>query len=588
MSPAAFTLALRGAALVAAVALAYWGALAAPFFFDDADAVVNNPTLRGGLRAALAPPADGSAVTGRPLVNATFALDHALHGLSPRGFRLANVALHAASTLLLFGLIRRLLSSANAQPSTFNPTAAIAAAAWSLHPLQTESVICIAQRTELLCGFFYLLTLYAFARGWLVLSGVACLFGMASKEVMVTAPLVVLLLDRTFVAGSFAAAWRARRGYYLALAATWLLLAALVVSAGGSRGVAAGFNRGISSWSYLLTQAEALVLYVRLALWPHPLVLDYGTAVAPGLGAVWGQGLLVLAALAATVWALVRRPVLGFFGAAFFLILAPSSSVVPLVTQTLAEHRMYLPLAALTVGFALLVQRHLAVGLLVVLVLGGATALRTRDYRDAVTIWSDTVAKRPLNARAHHNLALAQQAGGDVEAAHRAFARVIELAPDYAPARFNGGVALLARGRFAEASAQLAEAARLSPALRNEAKFADAQFELGRLAERDGDLAAAEAKFREALDLAPDHLGARSRLGLMFARAGRLEPAAAQFRAVIAARPADAEAHANLGNVLLLLGRPREALASYETADRLKPGDPRTAENIRLAREALR
>jgi Tfp pilus assembly protein PilF len=262
---------------------------------------------------------------------------------------------------------------------------------------------------------------------------------------------------------------------------------------------------------------------------------------------------------------------------------------VPLVTQTVAEHRMYLPLAALIAGAVALVPRR-ALWLLppIALALGVTTVLRVRDYRDAVTIWSDTVEKRPANPRAHHNLALAHQARGDAEAAHRAFARVIELRPDYAPARYNWGVALLARGRFEDASAQLAEAARLSPSLRREAKFADAQFELGRLAERDGHLAAAETKFRAALDAAPDHLGARAGLGLLFARSGRLEPAAAQFRAVLAARPDDAEAHANLGNVLLLLGRPREALASYEAAERLKPGDPRTAENIRLAREALR
>lgn len=629
---------LASALLVAAIALAYWRALDAPFLFDDADAIVNNPTLGRGVIAALAPPADGSAVTGRPLVNLTFAIDRAIFGENPRGYHATNLALHISSALLLFGLLRRVcfgglplvgrpsrLSGAprDGPAASAGPAKLIGpllvATLWSLHPLQTETVVCIAQRTELLCGFFYLLTLYAFARGiavlqpasqgaparveasrcacpsaaasraWLALSVLACLLGMAAKEVMVTAPLVVLLLDRTFVAGSFAAAWRARRGYYLALAATWLLLAALVLSAGGARGAAAGFDRGISAWSYLLTQADALVRYARLAFWPHPLVLDYGAEVAGGLGDVGWQGVLVLAALGATLWALVRRPAAGFFGATFFLILAPSSSFVPLVTQTIAEHRMYLPLALLMAGGVVLLPLRFRWLLFPVAVaMAVVTVLRVSDYRDAVAIWGDTVAKRPLNPRAHHNLALALQARGDAGAAHRHFARTLELDPGYAPARYNWGVALLAQGKFGEANTQLAEAARRSPALRREAKFADAQFELGRLAEREGNLAPAEAKFRETLDLAPDHLGARSRLGLLFARSGRLEPAAAQFRAVIAARPGDAEAHANLGNVLLLLGRPREALASYETADRLKPGDPRTAENIRLAREALR
>jgi protein O-mannosyl-transferase len=101
--------AVTAALLVALVALAYWGALASPFLFDDADAVVNNPTLRSGLLAALAPPADGSAVTGRPLVNLSFALDRALFGEGARGFHATNLALHALATLTLFGLVRRVL-----------------------------------------------------------------------------------------------------------------------------------------------------------------------------------------------------------------------------------------------------------------------------------------------------------------------------------------------------------------------------------------------------------------------------------------------------------------------------------------------
>jgi hypothetical protein len=96
-----------------------------------------------------------------------------------------------------------------------------AALLWALHPLQTESVTYIVQRAESLMGLFYLLTLYCFIRGaaeegsrWYIPCVGACLLGMATKEVMVSAPLVVLLYDRTFVAGSFREAstrpWPAR------------------------------------------------------------------------------------------------------------------------------------------------------------------------------------------------------------------------------------------------------------------------------------------------------------------------------------------------------------------------------------------
>ncbi len=107
---------------------------------------------------------------------------------------------------------------------------------------------------------------------------------MASKEVMVTAPLLVLLYDRTFVAGSWREAWRQRWPIHTALASTWLLLGFLVIASKlGERGV--GFDGGVSSLSYVLTECRAVVLYVSRALWPHPLVFDYGWALSSGAAA---------------------------------------------------------------------------------------------------------------------------------------------------------------------------------------------------------------------------------------------------------------------------------------------------------------
>jgi hypothetical protein len=167
---------------------------------------------------------------------------------------------------------------------------------------------------------------------------------MGAKEVMVTAPLVVLLYDRTFVAGGFSAAWRQRRTYYVGPRRHLAVARVDHVRAGAGPGVGAGFGLGVSWWTYLLKQSEAILLYLKLSFWPHPLVLDYGTAVVHSVADVWWQAIVVLALLGLTIWALVRKPVAGFLGAWFFVILAPSSSVVPILTQTMAEHRMYLPL----------------------------------------------------------------------------------------------------------------------------------------------------------------------------------------------------------------------------------------------------
>lgn len=635
--PAPRAFAWRGlapACLVLAIVLAYAHTIHAPFLFDDTGAILENPTIRRlDSLAIFTPPTDGSTTTGRPVVNVTFAFNYAVSGENVWSYHALNLAIHALAALTLYGLLRRtlllipgrsLLAGDSLEPSRASSLlpAFLTALLWALHPLQTESVTCIAQRTESLCGLLYLLTLYAFARAtsassatlqpasgphiqsaptraqaspyrkpaaptWLALALVSCALGMATKEVMVTAPVLVFLYDRTFVARSFAGAWRARRAFYVALAATWLVLLALLGLNSGARGASAGFALGVSPWTYLLTQCEALVLYLRLSLWPHPLVLDYGTAVTRSLAAVWWQAPAVLSVLAATSWALVRRPALGFAGAWFFLILAPSSSFVPLVTQTMAEHRLYLPLAAVIGLLVVAVQVGFgarAPALLAILGLASftVTVARNHNYRDAVTIWSDTAAKVPANPRAHHNLALALHHAGRPAEAHDHFARALALDPAYVTAHYNWAVALLAEARTAEALRHLAATVRLAPL------HADAHRQLARLAEQAGRLADAEIHFNAILRLAPDDLTAHRRLGLLLARAERLAPAAEHFRAVLRQEPSDADTHANLGNVLLLAGRARDAIVCYEASLRLRPDDARTRENLQLAREALR
>jgi tetratricopeptide (TPR) repeat protein len=661
------------AILVMAVALAYANSLGTPFLFDDLGAVQHNATIRQW-RSALSPPADGSTTTGRPLVNLSFALNHALHGDNPRGYHALNVLIHAAAALLLFGVMRRTLGLMNGcvgrgLPPTPAPLSGIKpdllaffiALLWALHPLQTESVTCIAQRTESLCGLFYLAVFYGFVRStssgrwpWLLLSVLACLAGMATKEVAVTAPLLVLLYDRTFVAGSFAAAWRQRRGYYAALAATWLLLAWLVLGRGGSRGVAAGFGLGISWWEYLLQQCAALVMYLKLSVWPHPLVLDYGTAVAHSPAEVWWQGLVVLALLAGTGWALVRRPMLGFAGAWFFVILAPSSSVVPLVTQTMAEHRLYLPLVAVIALAVLAAWRWL--GPRAWLPLGAAalllavlTVARNHDYRDALTIWTDTVAKCPLSGRAHVNLGVEVRKSGRPQEALAHFARAIalpgpsvisghyhagatllelgdapgaiaqletavQLAPGHADAHFTLANALVAAGRAGESLAHYGQALAIQPAADAHANLGVALAQLGRddeaLAQftralqldpalpgprrqyarglaRAGRPAEAADQYAEAVRLAPALAEVRNDFGVLLARLDRLPEAAAQLREAVRLQPGYADARANLGNVLLLQAQVPAAIEQYEQALRLNPGDRRTQENLQIAREQL-
>ncbi|SDR73228.1 tetratricopeptide repeat protein [Opitutus sp. GAS368] len=655
---------LAASGLVLAALAAYHNSFAGPFVFDDVPAIVDNPSIRPGwsLGGVLAPGLDGGlTVSGRPLVNLSLALNQSLGGEAVRGYHLVNLLIHVLAGLALFGIVRRTLaglpgrsllagdSGRNAIPGAPESPAsrllqrdatwlALAVALlWTLHPLQTESVTYVVQRAESLMALCYLLTLYAFirmaekpetgrsvrrgdgeanlkpeSRLWTGISIVACLAGMASKEVMASAPLMVLLYDRTFVAGSFREAWRRRWRYYSGLAATWLLLAWLVAGTTG-RGGTAGFGAEVGPWRYLLTQCQAIIHYLWLVVWPDPLVFDYGTATVGGLGEVWLQALLLVALAAGTGVALVRRPVWGFAGAWFFLILAPSSSVVPVATQTVAEHRMYLPLVAIlgpaVLGlYAWLGRRGLVVCGALAVGWGGLTVRRNADYGSEPGLWADTVAKRPANGRAHNNLGKAffaanrfAEAQAQYEEAVRlqpgvpephynlglALARLgrpaeasnqyeeaLRLQPNYAEAHNNLGNALLAGGRLEEAAVHYAEAVRLKPG------FAEAHSNLANVRLEQGRGAEALREGEEAVRLDPNYAEARYNLGNALAQARRLPAALGQYEEALRLKPDYADVANNLGNVRAELGRLPEAIAAYERALELDPGYPDARHNL--------
>ena len=613
--PGAAALVLAG--LAAAGAAAYANSFSVPFFFDDRDSITNNPTIRHlwppwGM---LAPPSAGQSVAHRPLANASLALNYALGGLGVEGYHGFNLAIHVLAAFALYGVVRRTLLQPvlrDRYGGAAGPLAGLCALWWLVHPLLTESVTAVVERTESLMGLFYLATLYAAIRAlgsprpgrWRTAAVLFCAAGMATKEVMVTAPLMVSLYDRTFAAGSFRAAWRERRGFYLALALTWGLLAWLEIGGGGmTRGGTAGFSGRVAWWQYLDTQFYALVRYLRLSFWPHPLVFDYGTYLVGSAAVIVACGAIVIGLALATAIALWRRPVLGFAGAWFFAILAPTSSVVPVITQTMAERRMYLALPAVLVPLVLALYGRLRawllpVGLAVALAGIAGTLARNRDYHSARSIWENTVAHWPDGPRGHINLAsalitdaatrdeairqldlairlqpefgqahldrgsaLALMPGREAEAA-AAFQRGLQLLPGSALGHSNYGQLLVRLpGRRAEGLTELREAIRLEPGL------AEAHAALGEaLAKQAGAESEALAQLEIARNLQPDSAEAQNNLGLVLYRAGRLPEALAAYAEALRLRPGYVPAHFNRGVALLDSGRPEQAAAELRQA----------------------
>ena len=570
------------ALVAAAVFVAYGPSLGGRFLYDDVGSIAQNETIRH-LSGAFVPPG-GETVSGRPVLNLSFALNYALSGPHEWSYHAANAAIHAAAALLLLGIVRRTLvtpaAGARGDPEAL-ATGFAAALLWALHPLQTESVAYVVQRAESLMGLFYLLTLYSFIRGagagpgarlWHLLAFAACLLGMATKEVMATAPLVVLLYDRAFLAGSFAEAWRRRRGSYLALASCWLAMAGFAWL-GGARSGTAGFGSGVSWWAYALTQARAVALYIRLSLWPHPLIGDYGRFLGGGRLEVVLGALLVVALLAATVQLLRRNRPAGFLGAWFFVILAPSSSVIPVSTEIIAEHRMYLPLAAIAVLFATalhsVIRRprpFLALVGALALALGAATALRTRVYRDAEAFWTDDVLKVPGNAGAWNNLGMILAERGDQAGAMVLYRRALALVPTFAFAHTNLGNSLAATGHAAEAASEYEAALRYrpeDPAVHMRLAYALALGKRGY---------AAAAEYREALRLEPGSAEAWAGLGAAMVQVGNLPEAADAYAQAVRLQPEHAGTRVDYGDVLVQLGRSAEAIREYLEALRVGPG----------------
>ncbi len=576
---------IAAAVIVVAGFWPYLATLDAPFVFDDIPGIAQNESIRdlSDLGRVLHPPTEGAGMDSRPIINLSLALNHALGGLNPWGYRFTNIGIHVLGALTLFGLMRRTLALPTL-PAPLRtqalPVAFVTALLWTVHPLQSETVICIIQRTESLVSLWYLLVLYGFVRAvepggsrrWFPAAWTACLIGMASKEVMVSAPLLVFLFDRTFVAGTFRAAWQARAPWYASLAATWLLLAWLVIDSGGSRGGTAGFDQGVSAWTYLLTQARALTIYLKLSLWPHPLIVDYGDWLAPGFHAVRGEFLLISGLLGATVFALVRHPRCGFLGAGFFAILAPSSSVYPLVSQTIAEHRMHLPLAAVLAFlvlalFRLPLRAAVASGVALALAAALVTARRGADYESDLALWTDVVAKTPANPWGHFNLAAVHFRAGRFAEAEQENRAVIALQPGHADGHLALALTLERLGRATEAESHYRASLNLKP------ETPEAHFRLGLILLRQGRSADAIPHFAETVRLRPDHADAEGNWGAALFQTGRMTEAVPRFERVLQLRPDSIEARYNLALLLLQLGRPDAALPHLETAARLAPRD---------------
>ncbi len=506
--------------LILSGAWAYSTSFAGVLVLDDVRAIARNASIRTlwPLSTPLSPPSE-CTVAGRPIANLSLAINYALAPSAVRnvfspgpsapdgavrrddflrniwGYHFFNLVIHLGCALVLFGVTRRTLLSERLEP-VFGTSAAWVAFAtallWVVHPLTTTAVTYVVQRVESLMALFYLVTLYSAirveaaattgrasgARAWSVAAVAACGLGMATKEVMVTAPLVVWLWYRTFGGRK-----RTPRGLLLGLSATWLVLAALVYSEHRAPSVDL---QAATVWPYLATQTAVVAHYLRLVVVPAPLIFLYTWPIARSLVAVAPQAVVMVALVALILLAVVRRNPLGFAGASFFLILAPTSSVLPIITEVAAEQRMYLPLAAVlaaaVAGTFLIGRRCLAPlatdarlrfrlgagisGLAlvpVVLILGSMTRERNRQYTAEIGLWQVTLAAQPDNQRARLAYGVALMSERRFADAERELQHVVDADSFDWLAHSRLGAAQAAQGKLDSAIVHLERAVALRP-----------------------------------------------------------------------------------------------------------------------------
>jgi len=603
---------VAGTVILLAGVITYSNSFSGPYIFDDTTSIPENPHIRSlwPIWEAMKGPSQ-QTVDGRPILCLSLAINYQISKLDVWSYHLVNLLIHLGCGMLLYGIVRRTLLTGKLV-GTFAraawPLALVCAVLWLVHPLNTGSVTYIVQRAESLMGLFYLLTLYLAIRGWTGPKSVsrywfagsvaACAIGMGCKEVMFTAPILLLIYDMVFIAPRPAEALSRRWRLYASLAATWAILAALVAK--GPRHESVGFGFDISPWDYAATQCNVIIHYLKLCFWPTKLSLDYDWPIARELSDYSVNGAMLLVLLAGVAFVVATKPKWGFLGLWVFLILGPTSSFLPIATEVAAEHRMYLPLIGPVVAVVLVAyfackrlseaNKHaertvmavcLAAAFSLTVLLGAMTHRRNIDYRSRISIWQDVTEKLPANARGHHNLGVALS---DVEEHRQAvehYEKALAIRPTYVAVLAHRGASYNKLGEHEKALADFKRALELDP--HNE----KAIIGRGVASQALGQLDEAIDRFKEATVAHPNSAIAWSNLGSTYDRMKDYEKALECFNKAIEVDPAFINAWVNRGLTRTKKDLWQKAIDDYSQAIRLDPNHVEAHSNRATAHQHL-
>jgi Flp pilus assembly protein TadD len=563
--------ALACLALVASVFAVYWQVRDHEFVnYDDLDYVVDNPHVRSGLtwKSVVWVFTHSHASNWHPVTWISHMIDYEIFGRAPRGHHMVSVAFHALNAALLFLALRSMTGAFW--------RCLIVAALFAVHPLRVESVAWVAERKDLLCGSFFMLTLLAYCRyvkrsttGGYLLVLAAFAMGLLSKPMLVMLPFVLLLLDVWPLDR-----WRPSSMPPLRILLEKLPMLALAAAAGVitmfSQESAGAFYR-IPFASRLANAPLACVAYLWKTVWPARLSVFYPhpADIHPPGDATWiwlavAAAVALFAVTCLVVWQHRARPYLVVGWLWFLGSLVPVLGLLQVGRQAYADRYTYLPLigiyTAVVWGLAEMSARWPAcrsvlriAAPVVLLMFMSLSRSQAAKWRTSITLFEHSLAVTESNILAHYNLGTALLKRGEPTRALPHFEEAVRIAPEFADGHANLGAALLKLGRPVSAAEHLSLALRLQP------EDVEAHFNLGHLRMAEGRLDQAARHYGDALHLDPDHVESHTNLGVVYAMRGDTARAEEHFRTALRLDPGHTSA---LMNLRRLLGTKGESAAA--------------------------
>ncbi len=526
-------------ALLLAALLAYLPAIDGPFIFDDLTVVPLHP---GG-----SPPLRSLVTSSRPLFYLSLWLDRQLFGLSPLPMHVINIVLHLLNACLMMAVLKRIAGLARIDEAKRSWLAVAGAGVFLLHPALTEGVSYIVSRSEVLSLFFGLAAFLVFLSAETIGAGraaaVLLLFALAAMSKEHSFAFVPLMfLTAMWFGETPMKGLKSRVLVFVPLVAGGVLGAVYVFKSVGVQATAGFGVQGQTPLTYLATQCHVIWRYVLMFILPGGMNIDHAIGFSSSLLEplpAAGSVALLAASFAAFKYRRVY-PLAGFGWLAFLILLAPTSSVIP-IADAMTDRRLYLSSFGLLAIVLEWLSRQpipsikMSAGCAaVLLVLASLTWSRNHDYTSAERLWRASIAENPANARAHFQLAHALYSGGGC----------------------------------AESSDEYQQAYRLGQ------KGADLLVDWALALDCAGQSEAAAGKLNDALGKDPRSFHARSTLGMIHGKQGRLDEALAELNQAIELNRRFDMTWTYRGNILFMMGRREEAASDFKRALALNPDNP--------------